>query len=162
MPEAAGLRAGPDRGQAGLKSEAAGLVAGPGWGPGRGDARASLPPGRTGRCPGRGTVACGTATRTEREEEGERERGETAQNSPCTREVAQGGRRQNRRDGARPMREESRTNSSKPGYPGSISPVRRERRMRRRRGRRRLAPGKLHMAPIRRRRRRLRGGHYRE
>ena len=29
VPEAAGLRAGPDRGQAGLKSEAAGLVAGP-------------------------------------------------------------------------------------------------------------------------------------
>ena len=45
-----------------------------------------------------------------------------------------------------------------PGDSGSIPPVRRKRRRRRRRGRRRLAPGRLQAAAIRRRWRRLRGG----
>ena len=50
--------AGPDRGQAGDGPEAAGLRAGPDRALGRDTIRARRPHGRTGRCPGRGHGDC--------------------------------------------------------------------------------------------------------
>ena len=82
MAEEAGLRAGPDRGQAGLKPEATGLEAGPERALGRAGTRASRPQGWPRPVPRPGTVACGTATtggdggqRREREREREEEQG---------------------------------------------------------------------------------------